>query len=56
MPLYFNCPICRLSLPSSVAVSIIAIINGKKNRLTICENCRKIKEKEGLSKKDKDGG
>ena len=44
MALFFTCPICRLHLPSSVVVTIVVNNRGKLQRVTICENCKRIKE------------
>lgn len=43
---FFICPLCKLSLPITVSVLVMARINGKIGEVRICINCKQRKDNE----------
>jgi hypothetical protein len=54
MPRFETCAKCRLTLPVSVLIPIIVNHQGKQMRAFICEECKKVVEKEQNNVKKSD--
>lgn len=43
---FFDCPICKLSLPKTMAIPVIVMHEGREVKILICYRCKERKERE----------